>query len=90
MIKIIYLLTIIVVLKCLNVPSCSDPKIPILRFSYWNGTADSDESTIANICHDNTHLIIKWTCKDEEVISPYKQCNDPLYNADAVEIFIAT
>ena len=90
MLRIICLLFVISMLNCLDVPSCADPKIPVLRFSYWNGTADPAESTVANVCHDNTHLIIRWTCKDDEVISPYQKCNDPLYNADAVEIFIAT
>ena len=64
MLKIICLLALASALCCLDVPSCSDPKVPVLRFSYWNATADPSESTDAHVCHDDTHLIIRWTCKD--------------------------
>ena len=40
MLKVMWLLVAISMLNCLDVPSCSDPKMPILRFSYWNGEAD--------------------------------------------------
>lgn len=42
------------------------------------------------ICHDNKNLVIRWKCIDTNIVSPYTKCNDPLYNADVVEIFIAT
>ena len=33
---------------------------------------------------------IRWFCEDAEIVSSYKNCNDPLYNEDAVEFFIST
>lgn len=68
----------------LNVPLCGTPDIPTLRFSFYNGTADSSNSTKAELCHDGSNLLINWDNTDSEVISPYEHCNDPLYNADAV------
>jgi hypothetical protein len=35
-------------------------------------------------------LHIRWFNIDDEIISTYTKCNDPLYNEDAVEIFLAT
>ena len=42
------------------------------------------------MCHDENYLHIYWWCTDDEIISTYDKCNDPLYNEDAVEIFLAT
>ena len=35
-----------------DIPPCGDPTTPVLNFAYWNGTADLDNSTKAEICHD--------------------------------------
>lgn len=90
MIKSVLLATLIVLCLALDVPKCGDPKVPILKFSFYNGTADPQDSTRAELCHDGENLMITWQCIDQEIISPYQHCNDPLYNADAVEVFIAT
>ena len=88
MITILFL--VLVTINSLDVPPCGDPTVPVLNFGFWNGTVDENNSTKAEICHDQDHLVITWICKDDEVIAPYDSCNDPLYNADAVEIFIAS
>ena len=64
--------------------------MPVLTFRYWNGTADESKSTTAELCHDSNNLVISWNCKDDQIYSPYQKCNDPLYEYDAVEIFVAT
>lgn len=74
----------------LNVPECGSSSPPVLTFSFYNGSADPTASTTASICHTPSSLRITWHCIDKEIISPYQSCNDPLYNADAVEIFIST
>lgn len=86
----ILLILIFIAVSALNVPACGDSRVPILKFDNWNGSADTTNSTTAEICHTADSLIISWTCIDSEIIAPYQKCNDPLYNADAVEIFIAT
>lgn len=72
----------------LDVPNCHARKNYILNFTLINGTLDT--TTHADLCHDNQHLFIRWHSTDDDIIAPYQKCNDPLYNADAVEIFIAT
>lgn len=72
----------------LNVPSCGSLTPVMLHFSLINGTLDN--STTASICHDATSLFINWTSIDKEIISTYKNCNDPLYKEDVVEVFIST
>ncbi len=88
--RIVSLMLIVVAICALNVPPCGDERVPTLRFSYWNGSVDTTNSTTAQICHNADSLIISWNCVDSEIIAPYQHCNDPLYNADAVEVFIAT
>ena len=81
---------IFAVVYALNVPLCGDSRVPNLKFSNWNGSIDATNSTTAQICYNSDSLVISWNCIDSEVLAPYQHCNDPLYNADAVEIFIAT
>ena len=88
--KYLLFLVFLWTISTLEVPSCGSPKLPHLRFQYWNGTADPQDSTIAQLCHFQQHLRIDWQCIDSDVRSPYEKCNDPLYNADAVQVFIAT
>jgi len=58
------LLFLVAAALTLDIPSCGDPLVPKLKFSYWNGTADTSASTTASICHDNNNLIITWDCAD--------------------------
>lgn len=85
---IIVILQLLLLVLSLDVHNCSQSGDYPLSFAYINGTADS--TTRAGICYDSQYLHIQWDSTDEEVIAPYEHCNDPLYNADAVEVFIAT
>lgn len=62
----------------LDVPLCSSKSQLKLPFTYIDSTPDS--TTTATLCHDNASLYIKWTSVDEEIVSTYTKCNDPLYN----------
>ena len=42
----------------LDVPLCTSSNIPILKFSYQNGTAD--DTTVARLCYDQKNLIVEW------------------------------
>lgn len=53
-------------------------------------TGEPDDTTSALVCHDEQFLYVFWDCMNSEFISSYKKCNDPLYNEEAVEIFIAS
>jgi len=65
-----------------DVPHCSHSSKVWLQYSYINGSYDN--TTNATLCHDETSLFVKWFSLDKEIISPYGNCNDPLYNDDAV------
>jgi hypothetical protein len=88
MIKTFCFIFVITLTCSMDVPECSCSRQKKLRLNYWDGSQDS--TTVARICHDNVHLIVKWESKDKEIVAPYENCNDPLFNADSVEIFIAT
>jgi hypothetical protein len=85
---LLLVLMISLAVAVVDVPHCSDPSQVWLQYSYINGSYD--DTTNATLCHDDVSLFVKWFSADKEVISPYGNCNDPLYNADAVELFIAT
>lgn len=82
------LLALVVIASSLDVPLCSSPDVPLLRFTYID--SQPDDTTNATLCHDGTNLVVRWFSRDKEIISTYGRCNDPLYKEDAVEIFIAT
>lgn len=70
----------------IEVPSCTAPPTPTLKpfRNTINGDPEYDSETTAGMCHDDKYLYISWWCKDTEIISTYNNCNDPLYNQDAV------
>merc|ERR1712100_13546 len=83
-------------LPTFNVEACSSPIL-------WNTTASTNstafyladcsgpalQQTVVNACYDNTYLHLHFYCLDNNIYSPYTQCNDHLYNDDVVEVFIA-
>ncbi len=70
-----------------NIPTCTNGGV---SFLFMDTDGKVDVSTRATICHDNKNLHVEWQNIDEQVISTYKNCNDPLYKEDVVEIFIAS
>jgi hypothetical protein len=62
--SIALILLMLAITLTLDVPTCGDPLVPTLKFSYWDGTADYTASTIASICHNNGNLVITWVCND--------------------------
>ena len=66
----------------LDVRHCLSEKTFSLNFTYIDGTPDN--TTWAELCHNNKELVIRWKSIDKQIISPYNNCNDPLFNADAV------
>jgi len=52
MLKLTALLALTLIVYTLDVPKCGGQKVPVLTFRFWNGTADEDKSTTAELCHD--------------------------------------
>lgn len=88
MLKVVLYCLVAATALAINVYDCSEQSQYSLSFSYIDGQPDA--TTTASLCHDSEHLYVRWASIDDEIIAPYQQCNDPLYNADAVEVFIAT
>lgn len=46
----IFFAFLLIISIALDVPRCSSSNVPVLKFSYQNGTAD--QTTAAKICYD--------------------------------------
>ena len=66
----------------LDVRHCLSEKTFSLNFTYIDGTPDN--TTWAELCHNNKELVIRLTSIDNEIVTPYNNFNDPLYTAEAV------
>ena len=77
----------------IQIPTCTGSPTPTLKPFRNTITGDPEyatSETSAYMCHDDKYLYIYWWCTDDDIISTYQNCNDPLYNQDAVEIFLAS
>lgn len=52
-----------------------------------DGRSDARQMTVVMLAYDKTRLIIGCQCEDEDIFSPYKKRDDPLYLQEAVEMF---
>lgn len=86
------LLIIVAYSSCLSIQvvKCTGSPTPTLSPFSNTVTGEPQAGTSAHMCHDGKFLNIYWWCDDYEIISDYQKCNDPLYNQDAVEIFLAS
>jgi hypothetical protein len=58
---------------------CSYKQPPLIPNFVDSTNGQYDNTTSANICHNGTHLFFNWSSYDQDIISTYKNCNDPLY-----------
>ena len=86
----IILLVFAVATSTLDISECEYPITPSINHFVDAINGSIDNSTRAHLCHDNDFLYVHWWSIDNEIISTYTDCNDPLYREDVVEIFIAT
>lgn len=61
----------------------------IQKFYKANGESVDYYQTKIKTCYNDKSLFIKFLCEDEEILSNFKNYNDPVYNEEAVEVFIA-
>lgn len=77
----VFVLGLIMAVSAINVPLCTNGGVSI-TFRDIHGALDS--TTRASLCHDKKSLFVSWENVDEQIISTYTKCNDPLYQEDAV------
>ena len=63
-----------------NVPQCTGDYKPNITPFHYTTNSTIDDTTTAHMCHDDTFLHIRWFNVDDDIISTYTKCNDPLYN----------
>jgi len=49
---------------------------------------NAKQSTIVHFCYTDGALLLKYESVDNNITSPYTDCNQPLYNSDVVEVFL--
>ena len=57
-------------------------------FENYSGRGRIKHPTYARIVWDEEALYLAFECTDPDIHTPYKKRDDPLYNSEAVEIFI--
>lgn len=79
-------------LPCVEVSRCSDSvmaQVQITKLS--NGLGDSKSYSDISMCFDDINLYVTHNAyKQIHFTNPgYKECNDPIFNSDVAELFIA-
>ena len=57
-------------------------------FVSYDGRRAIKNSTHAQLAYDDKNLYLAFLCKDDDIHTPYRKRDDPLYESEAVEIFI--
>ncbi|KAF2072185.1 hypothetical protein CYY_006505 [Polysphondylium violaceum] len=61
----------------------------VSNFRLVDNSSLAVQQTDVSMCYDETYLNVKADCFDNNIQSPYSQCNQDLFNADVFEIFLA-
>lgn len=69
-------------------PWSSVPALSPLREVALGG--DVLQATRVRICGDDTRLYVRFDCADRDIWSTYTRRDEPLYNEEVVEVFIAS
>jgi hypothetical protein len=66
------------------------PDLPGLPpFQLADGSGPAAQQTRARLCWDETALYVRFDCEDRDAWGTYGQRNDPIYQEEAVELFLA-
>lgn len=63
------------------------PTLP--PFTLADGSGPAKQQTIARVCYDSHALYVRFDCDDYEIWGTYTQRDDPIYDEEVVEIFLA-
>lgn len=78
-------------LPCVEVPRCSEGAAAITIDKLSNGLGPSRSYSEVSLCFDAEKMYVNHTAYGQEYLSDpgYNACNDPVFNADVAELFIA-
>jgi hypothetical protein len=63
------------------------PSLP--PFQLADGGGPASQQTRVRLCWDGLALHVRFDCEDRDAWGTYRQRNDPLYEEEAVEVFLA-
>jgi hypothetical protein len=64
--------------------------IPALPpFTLADGSGPARQQTLARLCYDERALYLRFECEDHDIWWSYTRRDDPLYDEEVVELFIA-
>jgi hypothetical protein len=65
-------------------------EIPALSpFILADGSREARQQTTVHLCHTSQVLVVRFDCQDRDIWGNYTRRDDPIYNEEAVEVFIA-
>jgi hypothetical protein len=64
------------------------PALP--PFILADGSGPAEQQTRARVCHDSEALYVRFDCDDRDIWGTYTQRNDPIYDEEVVEVFLAS
>jgi Carbohydrate-binding family 9 len=53
------------------------------------GSGPALQQTTAHVCYDDAALYVRFDCQDRDIWGAYTQRDDPIYDEEVVEVFIA-
>ena len=64
--------------------------VPILpAFALADGSTPAEQQTTVRVCYDTQALYIRFDCDDRDIWGTYTRRNEPIYDEEVVELFIA-
>lgn len=101
--RIIFIITLFCIctlsLPVFKIQRCEKPPPPdsswegisaVTNFILSDGTVPAKQQTTVYMCYNNRWVFIKFNCSDNNIFSPFTECNQPLYQYDVVEVFLTT
>ena len=63
------------------------PSLP--PFVLADGSSLAKQQTQVRVCYSSKHLYVRFDCQDDDIWGTYQKRDDPIYDEEAVEVFIA-
>ena len=65
--------------------------VPVLPpFILADGSGPAKQQTAARICYDSQSLYVRFDCDDRDIWGTYTLRDDPIYDEEAVEVFLTS
>jgi hypothetical protein len=62
---------------------------PLSPLILADGSGLAKQQTQVRLCYSSTHLYVRFDCDDDDIWGTYTKRDDPIYDEEVVEVFIA-